>query len=52
MVLQIRERTDDDEAEGVGDARRAGHSVDDEDGDVIWKPAGMKHWHGPTATSQ
>ncbi len=35
--------------EGVGAARRAREGRR-RAGDVVWIPAGVKHWHGATAT--
>lgn len=37
---------------GVGWTQREGGPVEEiRPGDVVWFPAGLKHWHGATATS-
>jgi quercetin dioxygenase-like cupin family protein len=37
---------------GVGWAQRDGGPVEEiRAGDVVWFPAGLKHWHGATATN-
>ena len=37
---------------GLGWAQREGGPIEDvRPGDVVWFPAGLKHWHGATATT-